>query len=497
MLEIKKENFIYKTFIVISLLICPVVVIAPLGSWIPLAVLAISCALFNKSIYKKKNILETPIAIFIAFFWIIVSTIFIGKNYFILEKAFYFILQILFGLIILKTDINSSNLKKIIVVFSISFILSVILIIIDSKINLGLKLWLSKNLDFSNFKSFYELKGWTSLNDFRKNNFHQILSYNNSAYSRGIISLTVLAFPLSLLCFFYNKKLIAYIVIILSFLLVFSVSKLTIILSLFVTFIFGLIFYFQNTLLRKYLFWFLGIYFFSCPLILGKLDYKKFSEYENQLINKRNDLIKQYCHGDISQHVLNRKKYFLFLYCNDSNKQYNASILFQNENAIEKIRIFLMYNLYSTASKKLHRLMIWSYVKEKILEKPLFGYGFFSSRNISNEMRNTQIGTKYQLIPLHPHNSILQIWLELGIVGIIIFFSIIKFILDRIFYYVQINRTVATIAFISFFQIFTVGQISFGFWQHWWLAIILIALILYKYVFISFKSHVSQSDSLD
>ena len=41
---------------------------------------------------------------------------------------------------------------------------------------------------------------------------------------------------------------------------------------------------------------------------------------------------------------------------------------FKDENYIEKMKVFLNYNLYNTASKKLHRLMIWSYVKEKILE---------------------------------------------------------------------------------------------------------------------------------
>ena len=54
MLQTTRENLIYRTFIVVSLLICPVVVIAPLGSWIPLAIAAISCALFNKSIFEKK-----------------------------------------------------------------------------------------------------------------------------------------------------------------------------------------------------------------------------------------------------------------------------------------------------------------------------------------------------------------------------------------------------------------------------------------------------------
>tara|TARA_X000000950_G_scaffold82193_1_gene103452 strand:+ start:2609 stop:4093 length:1485 start_codon:yes stop_codon:yes gene_type:complete len=494
MLQTTKENFIYKTFIVISLLICPVVVIAPLGSWIPLAIVAISCSLFNKSLYKKKNILEIPMVIIITFSWIIINTILVGKNFFILEKFLYFFLLIIFGLIIIKTDLSNSNLKKIIVVFAISFILSATLIIVDSKIDLGIKLWLSNNLDSSNFKSFYALKDWTSLSDFRKNNVDQIISYNKTAYSRGIISLTVLALPLSLLCFFYNKKLLTYIILILNLLLAFYSSNLTVILSFFIVFFFGTFFYFQNALLKKYLPWFLGIYFLSCPFILGKLDYKKFSDYEDQLFNNRNELLVKYCGEDIDFDFafLNRKKHSIFLYC---NKQSDFSTSFQNENTIEKMRIFLNYNLYLTALQKLHRLMIWSYVKEKILEKPLMGHGFFSSRNIANEMRDTESRTKYQLIPLHPHNSILQIWLELGLLGIIIFFSFIKLILDKIYYYFQINRSVATITFMTFFQVLTIGQISFGFWQSWWLAIILMVFILYKYVFKCFKSHALQSNS--
>ena len=497
MLQSSKENFIYKTFIVISLLICPIVVIAPLGSWIPLVIAAIISALLNKSIHKKKFIFETPKVIFITVFWIIISTIFIAKNFFLLEKVFSFALLILFGLIIIKTNINRSSLKKITAVFSISFILSAILIIVDSKTNLGLKLWLSKNFDFSNFKSFYELKNWTSFSDFRKNNFNQIISYNNTTYSRGIISLTVLALPLCLLCFHFNKKPLAYIVLILTFLLAFSGSSLAVILSFFIIFFFGILFYFQNAFLKKYLLWFLGIYFLSCPFILGKLDYKKYSEYENQLFNKRNSLLIKYCGEgiELNKGFFNKeKKYSLLLYCNTRS---NFNVLFQDESAIEKIRIFLKYNLYLEASNKLHRLMIWSYVKEKILEKPLIGHGFFSSRNIDNKLRETQSGTKYQLIPLHPHNSILQIWLELGVLGILLFFSFIKFILDKIYNYARSNRNVATIAFMTFFQIFTIGQISFGFWQSWWLSIILIVLILYQYVFKCFNSRALQSDSLN
>ena len=108
MLQTTKESFIYKTFIVFSLLVCPIVVIAPLGSWVPLAIAAISCALFNKSIFEKKNILEIPTVILITFFWIIINTILIGKDFFILEKFLYFFLLVFFGLIIIKTNLTKS-----------------------------------------------------------------------------------------------------------------------------------------------------------------------------------------------------------------------------------------------------------------------------------------------------------------------------------------------------------------------------------------------------
>ena len=80
---------------------------------------------------------------------------------------------------------------------------------------------------------------------------------------------------------------------------------------------FGIFFYFHNTLLKKYLIWFLGIYFLVCPFILGKLDYKNFSKYEWELKDKRNDLLLKYCEQRYNpDFVLIREKYSFRLYCN-------------------------------------------------------------------------------------------------------------------------------------------------------------------------------------
>ena len=86
---------------------------------------------------------------------------------------------------------------------------------------------------------------------------------------------------------------------------------------------------------------------------------------------------------------------------------------------------------------------------------------------------------------------------KLGIIGLIIFFIFIRYLVKKIYEYSKINHKFSAIAMMSFFQVFFIGQISFGVWQSWWLAIILIALILYKYLFQCFKSHELQSGSLD
>ena len=125
---------------------------------------------------------------------------------------------------------------------------------------MGIKLWLSKNFDFSNFKSFYELKDWTSLSDFRKNNFNQIISYNNT-YSRGIIGLSLLSLPLFTLCYFYNLKKLAYIIIFMSASLALLTLNYTILFSYTAALIFSGLFYFKKEIFKNTFYHFRIIYF--------------------------------------------------------------------------------------------------------------------------------------------------------------------------------------------------------------------------------------------
>ncbi|MAK09250.1 MAG: hypothetical protein CML36_02045 [Rhodobacteraceae bacterium] len=492
MLKITKENYFYNIFIFIALFTCPVIVLAPVGSWVPVILSAVLISLYSRVIFLKFSINNIHITIITAFLWIAFSIIFIGKNLQVLEKFFHLSFLILSGFIVSLALLNNPNFKKIVIIFSTSFIFSTLLIIIDIKTNLGLKLWLSKNFDFSNFENIYKFKNWISFNNFKTQYYDLIRSYNHNTYNRGVIGLTILSWPLFALCFLYNYKVSAYIILVFSCMLTISTLNFSVILCHIVSLSFGAIYFMKQDIFKKYFLWFFGLYFITCPFILGQLDYKKFSKYETDLLQKKNNLFSDYCQktsGASMYYKMN--KLVLVLSCNEDNekkKKYSRNdFLHQSENDVEKIKLFLKFKIYNTASNKLHRLIIWSFSKEKIIEKPFLGHGFYSSRYIASEMKKTKNKTNYQLIPLHPHNSILQIWLELGAVGVIIFFIFIKKLLNKIYRYDEKNHYIATITIISFFQIFTIGQISFGFWQPWWIGLILINYILYKFIFSYFK----------
>ncbi|MFM8679391.1 MAG: O-antigen ligase family protein [Alphaproteobacteria bacterium] len=62
-----------------------------------------------------------------------------------------------------------------------------------------------------------------------------------------------------------------------------------------------------------------------------------------------------------------------------------------------------------------HRAEIWSFVSRQIAERPVLGWGLDSSRAMPGG--SEKIRGNDEWLPLHPHNGILQLWLELGAIG--------------------------------------------------------------------------------
>lgn len=126
-----------------------------------------------------------------------------------------------------------------------------------------------------------------------------------------------------------------------------------------------------------------------------------------------------------------------------------------------------------------HRLIIWQFATEMTMRKPIGGWGMDSSRAIPGGTDVVSIAKCYdpsqqeitdyvgERLPLHPHNSAFQLWLELGAVGVLItVFSIIH-LLRRAHGSSAAGRGDSPLIAAVFSSCFLVYSVSFGIWQSW------------------------------
>jgi O-antigen ligase len=114
-----------------------------------------------------------------------------------------------------------------------------------------------------------------------------------------------------------------------------------------------------------------------------------------------------------------------------------------------------------------HRLMIWSFAGERIAERPLTGWGLDAARGMPGGKDPIRAGETW--LPLHPHNAPLQVWLELGVPGAVLFallvalpwYGLATVPWPRIF--VAAAGTSLAIALIA-------SLATYGIWQEWWVA---------------------------
>jgi glycosyltransferase involved in cell wall biosynthesis/O-antigen ligase len=117
-----------------------------------------------------------------------------------------------------------------------------------------------------------------------------------------------------------------------------------------------------------------------------------------------------------------------------------------------------------------HRLVIWRFVADHVFERPLLGWGFDSSRVIPGGQR--EFAPTAMLLPLHPHNAGLQWWLELGLPGAALGAGLLAWCAARL-RRITDTPTVAAAAG-ALFTATTYAELSYGIWQGWWLATLLL-----------------------
>ncbi len=117
------------------------------------------------------------------------------------------------------------------------------------------------------------------------------------------------------------------------------------------------------------------------------------------------------------------------------------------------------------ARSALHRLYIWDFAAQHIVEKPFLGWGLDSARALPGGKRSV-LGNA-PVMSLHPHNGALQIWLELGALGAALAALLILVIGSGIR---RMSRSGQATSAAALFGALTIAGLSFGIWQNWWMA---------------------------
>jgi exopolysaccharide production protein ExoQ len=122
---------------------------------------------------------------------------------------------------------------------------------------------------------------------------------------------------------------------------------------------------------------------------------------------------------------------------------------------------------FTTKASMPHRLEVWDFVADKILAKPVLGYGVESVRSMKSDEIMPMI--KSDTI-LHPHNAFLQIWVEMGVLGAILGSAFIGFLFWQIRSQRPENRPLYYAAMITSLSLLATG---YGLWQSWQVGMLL------------------------
>ena len=138
----------------------------------------------------------------------------------------------------------------------------------------------------------------------------------------------------------------------------------------------------------------------------------------------------------------------------------------------------------------MHRLYIWEFAAQRIAEHPIRGWGMNASRDMP-EGKKVVEGKAWSgyVMPLHPHNAVLQVWLELGVpgallfgvFGVLVFLGIVRPHIPRAHSAAAAGQAVTALTLLSS---------SYGIWQSWWLATLWLSASLMA---VTFSEHQFQS----
>lgn len=110
------------------------------------------------------------------------------------------------------------------------------------------------------------------------------------------------------------------------------------------------------------------------------------------------------------------------------------------------------------------RLEIWSAISERIIERPIVGWGYNAARVLEMPIARVYF---HDPIVAHPHNFVMQIWLETGAIGAVLACIIFTLLWRRIEQ--EKNLSVRRLYFTSLSSVIGFALVGWNMWQTWWM----------------------------
>jgi O-antigen ligase len=126
----------------------------------------------------------------------------------------------------------------------------------------------------------------------------------------------------------------------------------------------------------------------------------------------------------------------------------------------------------------LHRAYIYDFVLNSIWQRPLIGWGV-DAASLLPGAEQVIPSLQRNLLPSHPHNAVLEVWVEMGVVGAVLGAVLLWLVLGRVENGLPCRAERAA-AFAAFAAYFVISLLSFSLWATWWLSVAVIAGFLFR-----------------
>jgi len=119
-----------------------------------------------------------------------------------------------------------------------------------------------------------------------------------------------------------------------------------------------------------------------------------------------------------------------------------------------------------------NRTEIWAFVMDYAMQNPLYGFGIEATKYVS-EFEHDYVFHDQKTI-LHPHNFSVQIWIEFGVFGALVFSGVLTYAIQKTkaIHDHNTKRIITT----TFIVMLLFASMTYGLWQSWWLGEIILIL---------------------